>query len=325
MRVVQDHEFVGTLSAALNTFVVYDFSINPGLVESFPWLSKTALNWEQYRVHRLCYYFVPSVPTTQAGMVTLAPEYDASDSPPSNEFELANTRGSVTFPVWNSGKLILDVSSLMGSGPRRFVRESNVLGDIKTYDVGKLFVGFTDVNPSNTLGKLYVDYDIEFFVPQAGPAPGLSAVGTSLFFVENSVNFPSSGSDQTVPFPSWSYDPLKWSIGYDGSLRRYYPPPGTYNIDVKINFQCTVGYAGAIEGKILINGGIPKHPRDPSVPVPYMTEHEIATGAYSFQSLHFSCTLGVRRGDYVQVIIHNGSNQTITLVFEASWMRVTLA
>ncbi len=57
------------------------YKINPGLSLTFPWLSQLAPNFEYYRVVDMDFEFVSKLPTTAAGMVYLAIDYNAADPP----------------------------------------------------------------------------------------------------------------------------------------------------------------------------------------------------------------------------------------------------
>jgi hypothetical protein len=46
--------------------------------------------------------------------------------------------------------------------------------DVKLYDVGNFFVGTTGGVNTDPIGKLYVEYEVEFFVPQKESASGSS-------------------------------------------------------------------------------------------------------------------------------------------------------
>lgn len=157
----------------------------PGLSVSFPWLSKTASNFDQYLIHSMSAEWVPSAPTNTPGKVTIAPDYDALDAPPQSTVAVANYANAKTFPVWHNVVVPLDVKALMGMGPRKYIRTSKVLNsDLKTYDCCNVFVctqNFTDVE--HAAGDLFINYDIEFFAPEValGGTASVARSYTDLF------------------------------------------------------------------------------------------------------------------------------------------------
>jgi hypothetical protein len=53
---IQHREYLRDVSSS-SSFTLTNFFINPGLSESFPWLSRIAANFEQYKFHGLIYEF----------------------------------------------------------------------------------------------------------------------------------------------------------------------------------------------------------------------------------------------------------------------------
>jgi hypothetical protein len=178
------------------TFAVQSsLNLNPGLAATFPWLAPQAGQWEQYTVHKLHAVYIPIAPTSTAGDVTLSPDYDASDPQPTTEQQLSDNKDTVEDSVWQNLTCVLNRTSMMGLGPRKFVRPCNVAGDIKTFDVGKLFVA-TNNGGSGAVGKLWLEYDFEFFVPQNSPSPATVPQQTSQFLRALAQTFTS-----TTPAP----------------------------------------------------------------------------------------------------------------------------
>lgn len=104
------------------------------------------------------------------GSVSLAPDYDAADSTPTSEQQMASFRGASEDVSWKDISTDLLPSSMYSLGPKKFIRTAGLGAnqDIKTYDVGSLFVATTDGTPGPA-GVLWAEYDIEFFDPQIPP------------------------------------------------------------------------------------------------------------------------------------------------------------
>lgn len=55
------------------------YSVNVSNADLFPWLSQLAWSYERYSIISLNVEFIPSCPTTTAGLVYLAFDYDPAD------------------------------------------------------------------------------------------------------------------------------------------------------------------------------------------------------------------------------------------------------
>jgi len=141
------------------------FPCNPAVPSMFPWLSQVAARYESYRFHRIQFEFKTRSATTSTGSVILAFDFDASDSAPTDQLAALAYRDSCGDVPWRPGQLQLNLAS--GDRlPSRFTRVGAVAGtDIKTYDVGNLFVCLDGV-PAGVVGLLEVRYEVELFVPQ---------------------------------------------------------------------------------------------------------------------------------------------------------------
>lgn len=102
----------------------------------------------------------------------LIPDYDAADAAPDSELIASAYRDVISEVPWTvEFHCDLDPSALHPSaGGRKFVRTAALVSnlDIKTYDGGNLHVATVD-GSAISWGKLWVEYDVEFFVPQLPP------------------------------------------------------------------------------------------------------------------------------------------------------------
>jgi hypothetical protein len=165
---ISNSELVDSVAGSNSgVLLVRRYAINPGLSDSFPYLAAIAARWQQYRFKRLMYRFVTRSPTSTPGSVILSPEYDPNESPPSAESSATNTMGAVEDVAWKNLSCQLDISAMFPLGPRKYVRHGPMLfGDRLAYDSGEMRVCTINNETVNAVGKLWVDYEIEFFVPQ---------------------------------------------------------------------------------------------------------------------------------------------------------------
>jgi len=161
-------ELIGTITGSTAFTVANTFAINPGLATAFPWLSTQAVGWEEYKFNKLRFCYYTRTTTAVPGSIMLVPDYDASDAAPANEFAAASYAECVEEVPWTlEFSTDLDPRALLEPGNRKYVRTGNLAAnlDIKTYDGGNLFVCTVDGSAVNW-GKLWVEYDVEFFKPQ---------------------------------------------------------------------------------------------------------------------------------------------------------------
>jgi hypothetical protein len=141
-------------------------SVNPGLAGVFPWLSVQAGQWQFYRFHRLSFRYLPRCSATASGSVILSPEYNRMDAPPSSETMAANTADAVEGVCWQELVLHANVQSMFSLGPRKLVRAGAVMGDLQLFDAMAFTVATIGMADTTGVGKLWVDYDVEFYSPQ---------------------------------------------------------------------------------------------------------------------------------------------------------------
>jgi hypothetical protein len=167
---VVHREFIGNVTGSVAFAVGNTFAVQPGLAASFPWLATIAQNWETYRFRKLhlCYY--TRTGSNVPGSVIMAHDPDASDAAPSTEQVMASYANCQEDAPWKDICLKLDLKALNDLGPRKFVRTGALAAnqDIKLYDSGNAYVAGVDGTAVNW-GKLWFEYDVEFFTPQLPP------------------------------------------------------------------------------------------------------------------------------------------------------------
>ena len=229
---VQHRELVVPSLAGATTFTFQAaLKINPGLAETFPWLAAIAGQWEQYVCHKLRAQFLSTVSTGTAGEVLITPSYDPSDPIPATEQAACAAVGSIATNSWKSITMDCDKSAMMALGPRRFVRQCAQAGDIKTFDVANIYLYTNDCANTSKLGKVWLEYDFEFFVPQNDPTPNLQPVLYSEYRSSTDITF-LSGALTLINIPTLVFDPL--SIGPQTTFE-WLPPKGCYRVTYHIS------------------------------------------------------------------------------------------
>jgi hypothetical protein len=171
--------------------------INPGNVVLFPWLSKIAMNYEQFYIHGMVFEFKTTSgdaltsTNTALGSVIMATQYNSNALPFFDKRTMENYEYSVsTVP---SISVIHPIECSPAETPVRllYVRNSNInyvpASDRRLYDLGNFTIatsGFQGVNVN--CGELWVTYDIEFFKPiQPKNVTGFYHLASSVFNASN--------------------------------------------------------------------------------------------------------------------------------------------
>ncbi len=162
---IAHRELLGTINGSVAFTIQGTYSLNPGLAATFPWLSVQAARWQQYRFNRLRFDFVTRAPTTKLGSLLLAPEYNSATAAPADELSMSAMQGCIESNSWSNVSLALDQKSMNVMGSRHFIRTGNVAGDVKTYDSGTLYLATVEQDNADSIGKLWVEYEVELFNP----------------------------------------------------------------------------------------------------------------------------------------------------------------
>jgi hypothetical protein len=230
-RRIKNSEFISTIVGSTSFDASQKFVINPGLVGTFPWLSVLAAEWQQYRIHRMCFRYVTRTSTSSVGSVILSPDYNVVDVAPSSEQIASNTQDAVEDVCWKSITCHLDVAAMFPFGPRKQVRSGNITGDYTTYDAGRLFVCVTGQGSAADIGKLWVDYDVELFVPQSSPSQVVSSGSNSALFTLSATQSLTSGSLTTIAFNTALFN----NLSINNSVGVFTPPAGAYLLQLSLS------------------------------------------------------------------------------------------
>lgn len=217
-------DLVAVISGS-TTFATTKFVINPGLSSTFSWLAANAIKWQQYRFMRLAFIYVTRSATTAKGSVILTPDYNPNDLPPSDESHAFNNQNAVEDVPWKQEIICrLDVNAMFFSGPRKQVRSANISGDLNIYDAARLYVSTVGQADTSVIGNLYVEYDVELFVPQSSPLNGTAPISSSLYTASISQTL-NTATQTPANFGSLIYDPLGIGSPVAGVFT---PPAGNY-------------------------------------------------------------------------------------------------
>jgi len=171
--VVRHKEFLATITGSANFTVQHIFDLNPGVANTFPWLSTVAGSFSEYSIKGLVFHYVPTsgvaVSSTNAalGSVMIQTTYRASDSPPTSKHEILNEYWSNEVVPCETMCHPLECDPKENPFQIHYVRAGEVPeGDtILMYDLGKTYVAVQGQQSTGVLGDLWVTYEIEFKKP----------------------------------------------------------------------------------------------------------------------------------------------------------------
>jgi len=163
---VSHKEYIAEVNGSVN-YVSTTFELNPGLALSFPWLNTICVAYEAYRFKKLSFIYESTSPTTIAGAVIMAVDFDPTDAAPTTKTQIMAYQNSVRGPAWESFRYTCDKDDLHKFNQKMLRFGALISGqDVLLFDVGNLFVATTGQANTNPIGELHVEYEVELITPQ---------------------------------------------------------------------------------------------------------------------------------------------------------------
>lgn len=177
---------IGTVaSPKADPFLVYEFPINPGMENTFPWLSQIACNFEEYELLQCIFTYRATVTESantangQVGNILINTIYQAAAPNFNNKVEMAAYGhpggGKISENCYHGVEC--DREKLSGT-VGEFIRTGPVTGqDIKSFDHAKLNVAVANLDKAyidTCLGELWVTYTVRLRKPKLYSAIGKS-------------------------------------------------------------------------------------------------------------------------------------------------------
>jgi hypothetical protein len=202
---VEHREFLSDLAGAVN-FTSLQYPLNPGLGQTFPWLSTIAPRFESYRFDYLHLIFEPASSSMYVGTVILAVDFDASDPPPVSKTQVMSYRGAVRTAPWQECSCILTKEDLHKRSTY-YVRNGGIPtgADVKLYDVGNWFACVQGQANTSLIGELYVEYRVRLMTPQMNSPGAGVAIGGTYAGTDHSALFTSSTGNISGVFSSVTF------------------------------------------------------------------------------------------------------------------------
>jgi hypothetical protein len=176
-------EYIGDVSSAVN-LAQTRFPINPGMANTFPYLSQIAANFEQYEFKGLIFEFrsmsadALNSTNTALGTMILAARYDSNNLAAwANKQQVENEMWSVSDKPANSIMFPVECDPKENPFAVHYVRYSDaVTGDRNLYDMGSFYVCAAGSQAAAVVGELWVSYDVVLKKPRAVGGLALDAL-----------------------------------------------------------------------------------------------------------------------------------------------------
>ena len=243
--IMRHREYLAPVLATVD-FTNRVYPLNPGLSGTFPWVSKPANAFEQWKLRGAIVEYVSTSSdavlstntSSSLGQVMIATQYDSAAEPFGSKMEMLNHEFS------NSRKPSVDFvhpiecASSLSAQSIFYVRNSHTPPntDTRLYDLGLLQIATQGMQAvGGSVGDIYITYEIEFYKACVNADPPVNSILSDHFQI--------SGFSPTIPLGNISTrsstSSLKGTISADG--RRYSFP-------TRINqgfYQVTINWRGA--------------------------------------------------------------------------------
>lgn len=239
--IIRHKEYLGEVTANKSFTINNTFPLNPGLAQTFPWLSGVANRFQEYRFKGVVYHYVPSsgslsTGTSNAlGTVMLQTTYRSNDAVPASKVEMLNEYwASESVP---SEPFCHPIECDPKENPFniQYVRTQSVpTGDNQLiYDLGATHLATSGQQVDGVvLGDLWITYEVELKKPVV-----TSNVSTDITYVEQA--FTGASGSNWFATPGSSLGNLQ--LTYDGIRTLTFPKAsvGTWILTFKFTASGT--------------------------------------------------------------------------------------
>nr|UHS72372.1 MAG: hypothetical protein 2 [Tombusviridae sp.] len=171
---IQHREYLGPIKGSVGFVNQRFFTLQPGDSHTFPWLHSIATQFQQYRIKGMVVHYIPtsgevvSGTNPAIGSVMIQTSYRASDTAPATKIEMLNEYWATESKPSQEFCHPIECSPKENPFEVHYVRSRPVpTGDsVMMYDMGNIFVATEGMPGANTVGDLWVTYDIELMKPQ---------------------------------------------------------------------------------------------------------------------------------------------------------------
>lgn len=209
------------------------FTANPGIAATFPWLSKNAPQYEKYVFTQLEYYVKHKVSefatAGSVGKVIMAFDYDAADAPFTSSQQMMDCDPHNDRMPCEDFAVRVDCAEAFDDGPK-YVRVGNLPGgaSIHDYDCGIINIaGDGNSDGTTKLVELHVRYSGYWIKPVLDSSAAASINYRSSWFQSTAAQAVNTGVATTQVVATATTNGLN-IVNTSGSM---VPPAGNYQVD----------------------------------------------------------------------------------------------
>jgi len=237
----REYLFDVVTSASIGAFSVEEVPIQPALLSSFPWLSASGEQYQEYTINGMVYEFKSNSynalasTNTASGTVIMTTNYNTLDPPFTTKFQMEQSQ--FTCSAKPSVDLLhpIECSKIETPTSVLYTRAGpGALGDLRLYDWGTFNLATVGMQGASTnIGELWVTYDITLFKPKLGsavdvsdhyllPLANVTVNGPAYFGGTAHPPILTSQSDMGTTLTSTAgggnLDTINWPPGYTGKV-----------------------------------------------------------------------------------------------------------
>lgn len=172
-------EYIGDVisSSSAGAFKLNKFVVNPSREDTFPWLSRIAINFTQYTMKGCIFEFRSTSgdslnsTNTQLGSIIMTSSYNVLDKPYENKQEMMNSMAAISGRVSDHLVFGVECDTKLLAQDQLYV-EAPASGDRRLSDHSDFYIATSGCQGTSVnLGQLHVIYDVVLHIP-SGAATG---------------------------------------------------------------------------------------------------------------------------------------------------------
>ena len=174
--IIRHQEYLEDVPSA-TSFALATYPLNPGMSQTFPWLSRIAQNFEEWLPRGIYFMFkttssdmiVTGVTTPALGQVSMATQYNALDNNFQNNVQLLNYENASTAKPSQNLKHFVECKRSQTVMDEMYIRTGPIPpnADLRLYDLGKTSVSTSNMQTNGQMmGQLWIAYEIELRKPK---------------------------------------------------------------------------------------------------------------------------------------------------------------
>lgn len=197
---IKSREYLGAVNGSA-AFNIYQLVLNPGLISSFPQLSKLAMHYEQYKWNGIVFWYhstsgeSTNSADTAIGEILMANQSDSTESVPADKSEFVRLDSA------KQAKPSIDqlhgIECKGAYSTIKYIRHGDPIEstqDANRFDHGKFLIATEGMNAAVTrVGELWVTYDVDLIRSRDSRGQEVGA-----FYARHSLTDASTGSQSAL-------------------------------------------------------------------------------------------------------------------------------